>query len=169
MAFEVGRSWGVDWARCVQKFFNFESAWGYAEGMWKMPMGTRPQQVTGWLNRGRKWTLPPALGGLLGRRQVTGQADELWVGLFWKWWRSLQPQERVVLDNGELSRPEGADWSTMAKIYGDNGLLQVMAALVWWGEVVTKRGEDDVEEWLVAVRDVTWVLEQLLESGEIEK
>jgi hypothetical protein len=169
VAFEVGRSWGVDWARCVQKFFDFESAWGYAEGTWKMPTGTRPRQVTGWLNRGRKWTLPPALGGLLGRRQATGQADELWVGLFWKWWRSLQPQERVVLDSGELSRPEVADWSTMAKMYGDNGLLQVMAALVWWGEVAAKRGEDDVEEWLVAVRDVTWVLEQLLESGEIEK
>jgi hypothetical protein len=167
--FEVGRSWGVDWARCVQKFFDVESAWGYAEGMSKMTTGTRPQQVTGWLNRGRKWTLPPALGGLLGRRQATGQAEELLVRLFWKWWRSLQPQERMALDNGELSRPDVADWSTMAKMYGDNGLLQVMAALVWWGEVAAKRGEDEEEEWRVAVRDVTWVFEQLLESGEIEK
>ncbi|KAJ7806529.1 hypothetical protein B0H14DRAFT_3484014 [Mycena olivaceomarginata] len=44
-----------------------------------------------------------------------------------------------------------------------------MAALVWWGDVAQKRGREEREEWLVAVRDVTWVLEQLLESGEIDK
>jgi hypothetical protein len=167
--FEVGRSWGVEWAKCVQNFFNFESAWGYSEGSSKMVTANRPRQVTGWLNRGRKWTMPPALGGLLGRREAVGMAEELWVSLFWKWWRSLQPKERVLLDNGELSRPEAADWSGMAQMYGANGLLQVMAALVWWGEVAAKREEDEIEEWRVAVREMTWVLEQLLESGEIEK
>ncbi|KAJ7806528.1 hypothetical protein B0H14DRAFT_3484013 [Mycena olivaceomarginata] len=94
---------------CVQKFFDFEAAWGYDEGSWKMATKVRPRQVTGWLNRGRKWTLPPALGGLLGSREATGQAEELWVGLFWTWWRTLQPDERQELANRELSRPEKAD------------------------------------------------------------
>ncbi|KAJ7747607.1 hypothetical protein B0H14DRAFT_3604655 [Mycena olivaceomarginata] len=44
----------------------------------------------------------------------------------------------------------------------------VMAVLVWWGEVVWKRGEEQ-EQWLVTVRDITWVLEQLLKSGEIDR
>ncbi|KAJ7795564.1 hypothetical protein B0H14DRAFT_2919060 [Mycena olivaceomarginata] len=79
----------------------------------------------------------------------------LWVGLWWAWWRSLQPEERAVLENGEF---------TMAKMYGDNGLLQVMAGLVWWGEVVQKR-----DEWRAAVSDMTWVLERILESGEIRR
>ncbi|KAJ7699837.1 hypothetical protein B0H14DRAFT_3528293 [Mycena olivaceomarginata] len=77
--------------------------WGYDEGSWKMATKYRPRQVTGWLNRGRKWTMPPALGGLLGRREATGQAEELWVGLFWAWWRMLQPDERAELRNRELS------------------------------------------------------------------
>ncbi|KAJ7747585.1 hypothetical protein B0H14DRAFT_2477644 [Mycena olivaceomarginata] len=122
----------------------------------------RPQQVTGWLARGRRWTMPPTLGQLLGRQAAKGQAEMLWVGLWWAWWRSLQPEERAVLENGELSRRENADWSTMAKMYGDNGLLQVMAGLVWWGEVVQKRDEDEKEEWRAAVSDVTWVLGRIL-------
>ncbi|KAJ7888647.1 hypothetical protein B0H14DRAFT_3714875 [Mycena olivaceomarginata] len=168
-AFEVGRSWGVEWAGCVQRFFDFEGAWGFVEGSRSMPKPGRPPQVSGWLSRGRKWTMPPALGGLLGRRQAVGMTAELWVGVWWGWWRGLQPVEREVLENGELSHPETADWSTMAKMYGNNGLMQVMAALVWWGEVAQKRGEEDIEEWRAAVRDVTWVLDQLLRSGEIRK
>ncbi|KAJ7687207.1 hypothetical protein B0H14DRAFT_899964 [Mycena olivaceomarginata] len=168
-AFATGKEWGVEWGGCVQKFYNFEAAWGYDEGSWKMATKDRPRQVTGWLSRGRKWTMPPALGGLLGRREATGQAEELWVGLFWAWWRTLQPDERAELGNRELSRPEKADWSRMAQMHGNNGLLQVMAALLWWGDVAQKRGEEEREEWLVAVRDVTWVLEQLLESGDIDR
>ncbi|KAJ7851619.1 hypothetical protein B0H14DRAFT_2178310, partial [Mycena olivaceomarginata] len=152
---------GPQWATCVRKFFDFEGAWGFVKGSCSMSRGVRPQQVSGWLSRGRKWTMPPALGGLLGKRQATGQAAELWVSLWWTWWRSLQPEGRELLENGELSRPEEADWSRMAGMYGDNGLLQVMASLVWWGEVVPKREEEDREEWRAAVTDVTWVLEQL--------
>jgi hypothetical protein len=159
----------VEWGGCVQKFFNFEAAWGYDEGSWKMATKDRPRQVTGWLSRGRKWTMPPALGGLLGRREATGQAEELWVGSFWAWWRTLQPDERAELGNRELSRPEKADWSRMVQMHGNTGLLQVMAALLWWGDVAQKRGEEEREEWLVAVRDVTWVLEQLLKSGDIDR
>jgi hypothetical protein len=82
----------------------------------------------------------------------------------------LQPEERAELDNGGLSRPETANWSKMARLYGKNGLLQVMATLVWWGEVVQKRGgEEDREEWVAAVCDVTWVLGELLKSGEIRR
>jgi hypothetical protein len=169
VAFEIGREWGMQWAMCVEKFFNFEAAWGFVKGSWHMSRKDRPQQVTGWLARGRRWTMPPTLGGLLGRRAAKGQAEMLWVGLWWAWWRSLQPKERAVLENGELSRPENADWSTMAKMYGDNGLLQVMAGLVWWGEVVQKRDEDEKDEWRAAVSDVTWVLERVLESGEIRR
>ncbi|KAJ7936583.1 hypothetical protein B0H13DRAFT_1853319 [Mycena leptocephala] len=30
-AFERGRGWGLDWAVCVQKFYDFEAAWGFVE------------------------------------------------------------------------------------------------------------------------------------------
>jgi hypothetical protein len=57
----------------------------------------------------------------------------------------------------------------MAQMNGNNSFLQVMAGLTWWGEVTYKRGEEEQEEWDTAVDDVTWVLEQLLESGDISK
>jgi hypothetical protein len=167
-AFEVGRRWGKKWAACVQKFFDFEAAWGYVEGTWKMENVGRPRQVAGWLSRGRKWWMPPTLGEVLGTRQGTGE-EELWVGLWWRWWRKLQPEERIILESGLLSRPETVDWSGMAQMHGNNGFLQVMAGLTWWGEVVQKHSEEEKEEWGAAVDDVTWVLEQLLESGDISK
>jgi hypothetical protein len=54
-------------------------------------------------------------------------------------------------------------------MYGNNGILQIMGSLVWWGKVAQTLGGEDMEEWLAAVRDVTWVLERLLESGEIKR
>ncbi|KAJ7870631.1 hypothetical protein B0H14DRAFT_3573811 [Mycena olivaceomarginata] len=153
-AFEQGRGWGKEWAVCIQKFFDFESEWGFTEGGWQMPRKDRPEQVREWINRGRKWTLPPTLGSELGTRET----GDLWVGGWWKWWGSLQPEERGTLEN-ELLRPETADWSKMAGMYGKNGLLQVMATLVWWGDVARKRGLEAEKEWLAAI----------LESGEIKK
>jgi hypothetical protein len=113
--------------------------------------------------------LPPTLGEILGTRQGTGGDEELWVGLWWRWWRKLQPEERSLLENGLLLRPETVDWSRMAQMNGNNSFLQVMAGLTWWGELAYKRGEEEREEWDAAVDDVTWVLEQLLESGDISK
>ncbi|KAJ7800792.1 hypothetical protein B0H14DRAFT_2615899 [Mycena olivaceomarginata] len=98
-----------------------------------------------------------------------GQGEELWVARWWGWWEDQQPKERVRLENGDLSRPETPDWSTLARMYGNNGILQIMGSLVWWGKVAQTLGGEDTEEWLAAVRDVTWVLERLLESGEIKR
>ncbi|KAJ7711945.1 hypothetical protein B0H14DRAFT_3524242 [Mycena olivaceomarginata] len=96
-----------------------------------------------------------------GRRRTPGS------GGWWKWWRSLQPKERgAEIESEELMRPASADWSQMARMYGKNGLLQVMATLSWWG-AAAKRREEDSEAWSVAVKDVTRVLEQILNSGEI--
>ncbi|KAJ6530770.1 hypothetical protein B0H19DRAFT_1082481 [Mycena capillaripes] len=123
-AFERGRGWGKEWAICVSRFFDFEAAWGFAEGTWQMGAKNRPRQVGEWLARMRKWSLPPALGDDLGTRKV----EESFAADWWIWWCSLQPPERFLL-NDEMSRPDDADWSQMAAMYGKNGLLQVMATL----------------------------------------
>ncbi|KAF8121842.1 hypothetical protein K438DRAFT_1793550 [Mycena galopus ATCC 62051] len=112
--------------------------------------------------------MPPCLG-VLGTRE----GDD-WVGGWWRWWRNLQPEERLVVE-GELSRPEDADWSRLSGMYGKNGLLHVMATLCWWGTVVGRqksRGGMEPgaqEDWAKAVADVTWVLDQLLGSGDIAR
>ncbi|KAJ6556066.1 hypothetical protein B0H19DRAFT_1376963 [Mycena capillaripes] len=157
VAFERGRGWGVGCAICVRKLFDFESACEFTEGA-TSGNRHRPRQVAGWLARMRKWHLPPALGESLG----TQQAEDTWTGEWWAWWRSLQPAERVLV-NDELSRPEVADWSKTATMHGDNGLLMVLATLCWWGGRAHRgaRNERDTdpatrEEWAAAVSDVTW-------------
>ncbi|KAJ7701650.1 hypothetical protein B0H14DRAFT_3032062 [Mycena olivaceomarginata] len=107
--------------------------------------------------------MPPTLGTDIGTRET----KELWVGVWWKWWESLQPEERTLQDNNELLRPREVNWSEMAGLYGDNGILQVMATLVWWGEVAHKHGKAEIEGWRAAVDDVTWVLERLLECEDV--
>ncbi|KAJ7864012.1 hypothetical protein B0H14DRAFT_3443818 [Mycena olivaceomarginata] len=161
-AFELGRGWGMEWSICVGKFFDFESVWGFLEKEAQVGRMYRPQQVAGWLSRGRKWMMPPTLGMDIGTRQT----KDLWVGLWWKWWESLQPEERTLLDN-ELSYPEQASWSEMVGLHGDNGLLQVIATLVWWGKVAQKWGKAEIDDWRAAVDDVAWVRGQLLECEEV--
>ncbi|KAJ7214591.1 hypothetical protein B0H12DRAFT_976854, partial [Mycena haematopus] len=146
-----GRGWGVEWAKCVAKFFDFEREWGFVDGSSHMETKHRPHQVGGWIARGRKWNHPPSLGDELGTREMDG-----WVARWWGWWESLQPAERALVD-GELSRPEEADWDKMAAMHGKNGLLQVMATLCWWGSAAHRMDEPGAaKEWVVAVSDVTW-------------
>ncbi|KAF7357239.1 hypothetical protein MSAN_01318900 [Mycena sanguinolenta] len=161
VAFERGRTWGLEWAVGVRAYFDFEAACGYVDNGARIRQDTRPRQVNAWLTMGRKWRLPPSLGTDLGTRDTA----ESWVCSWWKWWTSLQPKERLASDV-DLSRPELADWSEMAQLHGKNGLLLVMATLMWWGEV----SQDDLtarSRWLEAVDDVTWVLQQVLASGDI--
>ncbi|KAJ6488778.1 hypothetical protein C8R45DRAFT_826902 [Mycena sanguinolenta] len=164
VAFEHGRSWGREWAVCVEKFFDFEAAWGYVDEGPHLRREHRPQQVNGWLTMGRKWSLPLTLGTDLGTRD----REDLWIGAWWKWWTSLQPKERTMGREGGLSRPDLADWSEMAVLHGRNGLLQVMATLLWWGDEATRRTGERAS-WLEAVSDVTWVLERVLASGDISR
>ncbi|KAJ7865937.1 hypothetical protein B0H13DRAFT_1530446, partial [Mycena leptocephala] len=158
-ALELGRGWGVGWAKCVGKFFDFEGVCGFTEGSWQMGSKHRPAQVATWLGR-RKWTMGPTLGTELGTQQ-----EELWAGKWWKWWVSLQPGARVFSDN-ELSKTKSTDWSVMAVMCRNNRLMQVIATLLLWGQRVEgrcmPRKENEWNDWLMAVSDVTWVLEQIL-------
>ncbi|KAJ7717952.1 hypothetical protein B0H16DRAFT_1740264 [Mycena metata] len=154
---------GIEWGECVDKFFDFECAWGFDEGTFQMGRVKRPVEFGMWLQRGRKWYLPPTIS-------VVGTRDdkESFAGRWWTWYTSLQPPERVMLGT-TLSRPEKADWSNMAAMHRTNGLLQVMAALSWWGEkLVKERDGPEWPDWVAAVEDMTWVLEELVDSGEIE-
>ncbi|KAJ7028994.1 hypothetical protein C8F04DRAFT_1265389 [Mycena alexandri] len=162
-AFERGKVLGIEWGECVDKFFDFERAWDFDEGTFQMGKVKRPVEFGMWLQRGRKWYLPPAI-------LVVGTRDdeESFAGRWWNWYISLQPAERVLLGT-TLSRPEKADWSNMAAMHGTNGLLQVIAALSWWGEKLLKRWDGpEWPDWIAAVEDMTWVLEELVDSGEIE-
>ncbi|KAJ7510760.1 hypothetical protein B0H11DRAFT_1700920, partial [Mycena galericulata] len=118
----------------------------------------RPKAVKDWLARARNW----GMGMNIGEIGAQGE-DGTFAGQFWIWWSSLQPADRVSFGR-LMSCPDDADWSAMAKLHGKNGLLQVMAALLWWGEAVTD-DEEKKKDWSLAVGDVTWVLEELGKAG----
>ncbi|KAJ7863885.1 hypothetical protein B0H13DRAFT_2353935 [Mycena leptocephala] len=148
-AFARGRMWGVNWARCVSTFSNFESAHGYSEGQVQIDTTHRPWAVGDWLARSRQWDRSMPLG-FLGAEETEGT----WVASWWKWWVSLQPEERVYSDL-KLAQPSRASWEKLVTMHGKNGLLQLMVTLLWWGDLVGD-GEDACRyvEWTKAVDDV---------------
>ncbi|KAJ7698911.1 hypothetical protein B0H17DRAFT_1129465 [Mycena rosella] len=138
VAFARGKAWGLEWAQCIAAFFDFEGAHGYDDVGAQMPVKGWPKQVKAWIARARAWEKRMDLG-----------------------------PEECLGGEGELSRPEMADWEAMSKLHGKNGLLQVMLTLLWWGDCAGDKTEDDEnvptlqEVWLEAVGDVEWVLRQL--------
>ncbi|KAJ7113917.1 hypothetical protein C8R44DRAFT_594061, partial [Mycena epipterygia] len=116
----------------------------------------RPKAVKDWIARARKWENRVELG-VVGRQGKRGTFVDNW----WKWWMGLQPSERQRL-GGMLSCPTEADWNTLSKVHGKNGLLQVMATLLWWGDCVGDDRESvEYDSWTLALGDVSWVLSQL--------
>ncbi|EDQ99300.1 uncharacterized protein LACBIDRAFT_335124 [Laccaria bicolor S238N-H82] len=78
---------------------------------------------------------------------------------WWKWWKGLQPDWRVVLEvEGILDSAHqptlmgNEDWLAVDK-YGRNAFFFVMVTLLWWGAAVPGPANGDAH-WMAAVRDV---------------
>ncbi|KAJ7117955.1 hypothetical protein C8R43DRAFT_960459 [Mycena crocata] len=157
--FERGREWGLDWASCVENFMDFEAACGYKDDGINATTQDRPVAVKGWLARARNWNKTVDLGEL----GALGSADTF-IHMWWNWWAALQPEGRVLKADGRgpggggmLTVPRVCDWGSMGGLHGKNGLLQVMASLLWWGERV--EGDPlDTARWSSAVDEVGYVL-----------
>ncbi|KAK7023024.1 hypothetical protein R3P38DRAFT_2779769 [Favolaschia claudopus] len=149
---------GVEWAVCVAKLFDFEKKCGFSEET-LITTEERPDIMKRWLGRARKWEVKQQLGDL-GAEAIEGTFIDGW----WKWWNVIQPKER-----GAMLRPAGLDWGAVTKLHGRNGLLQVMATLLWWGETTETMTPIDRMTWTLAVEDVTWALEQMLMPGVIAR
>ncbi|KAJ6589549.1 hypothetical protein B0H19DRAFT_1249078 [Mycena capillaripes] len=157
--FSRGKAWGLQWAKCVSAFFDFESAAGYEDGGCQIDTLDRPKVVETWVGRRRDWNATMPLGELGGKNQ-----EGSYVWSWWEWWSAMQPPERVTVGD-TLSCPEGADWDNLWRTSGKNGLLQLMGSLLWWGDQVGEGANtDEFTPWEAAVRDVTWVLDKLQEE-----
>jgi hypothetical protein len=78
---------------------------------------------------------------------------------FTKWWIALQPTWRRTED-GNLSKdtPDDEKWGGLLK-GGTAGIYTVVVALSWWVKALANYA--DGGDASTAVRDVTWVLDQL--------
>ncbi|KAJ7850179.1 hypothetical protein B0H14DRAFT_3452103 [Mycena olivaceomarginata] len=150
-AFSRGKAWGIEWASLVNKYYDFEAAWGHRDAGGQITTESRPKALEWWISRGRKWEKTVDIG-VVGNAKAPGTFVSGW----WNWWVNVQPAE-------------SGDWPTMLKLHGKNGLLQLMASLLWWGERVADGNPADVREWSTAVEDVGDVFTQLLRPGLIAK
>jgi hypothetical protein len=80
-AFERGRGWGVEWALLMDRFYNFETAWGYTDtGGGAITTTGCPKAMEHWLVRARKWEKTVDIG-VLGDTKSPGTFVSLW----WDW------------------------------------------------------------------------------------
>lgn len=75
---------------------------------------------------------------------------------WWKWWGSEQPTWRLRTESGELSHGGSGDSSNMRR-YGQNGLIEFIMTLGWWGLAIEKNG-GELADWLKALADVMWMI-----------
>lgn len=105
----------------------------------------RPGSVPYWVQRGRPVEPEryPNIGSL-----------SAFATQWWAWWVELNPDRRDMVVGGRLT-PGGRVSFDSVKKPGKNGLLSVLACLMWWRDTV---GSGDVMDWENAVRDVYWVM-----------
>ncbi|KAJ7042208.1 hypothetical protein C8F04DRAFT_1252184 [Mycena alexandri] len=164
-AFAMGEKWPEDWARLVNEYMDFEAAAGYPEDGPRIGGESRPSEVGEFLNGGRKWHSPPKIRNL-GKLGEKGSYADNW----WLWWRSLQPNEREVIEEtGMMTMPREMDWGKLTKMSGRNGFMQVMASLLWWGMDEFRDGSEDASGWAAAVGDVEGILYGIVQSGEVQR
>jgi hypothetical protein len=79
---------------------------------------------------------------------------------FTKWWTAIQPSWRRSMVDGTLSKdtPDDEKWGGLMK-GGTAGIYTVVVALSWWIKALGTIA--DGGDASVALRDVTWVLDQV--------
>ena len=111
----------------------------------------RPKEVKAWIRAriDKKDITPKVRAGDYGKS-------------FTKWWTALQPTWQRRAD-GTLAKkaPENEKWEGLKK-GGTAGIYTVVVALSWWIRAVGNVA--DGGDAFGAVRDITWVLNQVCES-----
>ncbi|KAJ7312914.1 hypothetical protein DFH08DRAFT_717092, partial [Mycena albidolilacea] len=146
---------GSEWKEAVANWTALEETYGLKSSSANLPSPgkVRPEEVHQWLKNARSTT-----------KKVIVKSHEMLVKDWWNWWSALAPAWR---EKDGVGRPkigeENGEWGDLIHP-GANGLLMVLLPLVWWreGEPGNAAGED----WLSAVRDVSWVLERLLSAAK---
>ncbi|KAJ3766349.1 hypothetical protein FB446DRAFT_653954 [Lentinula raphanica] len=118
------------------------------------PSTGRPQAFAWWFqNRKTVTRLPPdeKFGDLHG-----------FATQWWKWysiinpeWRERDATGRIVVDGSGEGEWEEFDRS------GQNGMLSLVVSLHWW----YRRLDSPSSDWLAALRDISWVLSELVRSN----
>ena len=117
-----------------------------------MPTEYRPEEVRVWMKKHRSFEKLPT------------HIKSSQFAVAWKqWWMYLQPPCRMLAD-GSWPPPQNvpedpSEWDRVAR-GGNNGFFLVILTLAWWLYAVAQEGSD-MEDLEHAVKDVSWVLQQV--------
>lgn len=146
--------YGEKWVYLIRRWTELERRYGFRNPPHGFTTKNRPEAVKFWISRARPWEeskWPP----LPSSEQLAKE--------WWSWWDAINPPWRQRAEDRLVVGGNGS-WDEMKKP-GQNGLLGVIACLLWWKAVLPE--EDEEVDWYTAVRDVLWVVNQLLSaSGE---
>ncbi|KAJ7078271.1 hypothetical protein B0H15DRAFT_789080 [Mycena belliarum] len=164
-AFALGEKWGSEWGDLVNAWLDLEAACDYNDDGGKLDTMHRPPEVHEFIKHGRKWWAPPAIQNVGRVGEKNSYADRWWL-----WWRHLQPKERLWV-GGMLTTPTEMTWTPkLTTMHGRVGFMQVLASLLWWGLAEAKAGDvGRASGWEDAVEDVAFLLQRLVESGELKR
>ncbi|KAJ6463637.1 hypothetical protein C8R47DRAFT_1225128 [Mycena vitilis] len=162
-ALKRGRSWGGEvWAQCVVQLLAFERAGGFVgKGAVIAPnkVDECPQEISGWMQCGRKWGTPMKLAAVVGPSTLEGSYGHQWCD----WWEQGQPAARKK-GRGRLDKIPKGQWQELARMTGRNGMSLYVGTLLWWGEAAAacESSEELLGDWRLAVEDVSAVLGEVL-------
>ncbi len=160
-AFRRGSAWGTVWISLIDSLLVFEEMAGFVDdGKTKLATDHRPSVVADFMRLRRNWA----------KKWPVGDLNDF-VPSFWKWWRSLQPTTRIHEDR--LIKPDFVNWDGLQDKSGRNGITLVIGVLLWWGEAVSDltdvAGSAQRENWVLAVTDVTWALDNMIRNATFRK
>jgi hypothetical protein len=75
---------------------------------------------------------------------------------WWAWWTAINPKWRQRDDEGNVLQEGNGSWDAL-KCPGQNGFLNAVVCLKWWGGVM----DTPSDAWKLAVADVKWVMRQM--------
>ncbi len=142
------QSYSDDFARAVFRWAALEDRFGWEKSAKGYRAQLRPTAIADWMRLDRRVhakvpKLPPV---------------EEYAASWWAWWISLQPEWRAMDSAGRPLRNGEGPWDDLVQP-GQNGMLLVLLSLVWWHGIAPESSRGD---WDAAVRDVAWVLDQMV-------
>lgn len=147
---------GPKWIRAVGLWYTIEESFGFADRR-RFPDKEkhRPDAIAQWQKNDRSTSWRP------GRVQFESYGHD-----FWAWWLAIQPTRRANGGTDRSIRDVTVFDKSVFDFYGALGMLQVIAALFFWGNAIVedrkvggRAGEDG--SWAEALDDVVWVMERL--------
>lgn len=140
-----------DWKALVNAWFQWEERSEFLDVNQGrgLPVKRRPKLVGVWVNGGRLHTNPVG----------ADDADEFGTDLI-EWWKILNPSWRETNEDGEFIQEGAGDWDQLV-VRGRNGLLSVLACMLWWYDLEEGFDQDTEDAWNAMVADVAFVIDSM--------